>query len=292
MTIDAQHWVWNHSSSKGNVRLVLLAVADKVTDAACVTRMGTTEFLARLNTSRSVVQNAVDKALLSGELKEIEPARGTIAAKYWMPFAANYKRPMLNARGLDSGPVEVQQGPGIEAPTDSQGPGIEAGSNDARGPESGPGGPGIEAPRGPESGPLNQQTTLTKSVSKLESQPEPVIELTIPSFARPLVDAISLAGYDTLGWNIKHTDWLIIHALINKHGTDRLARYAIEQCRRRDIAYGKYFLAGWRSLPAAPEPTTDGTPQLSVVRTPPPKNEDLFDRAMARAQARMRQENQ
>lgn len=260
MTIDAQHWVWNHSTAKGNPRLVLLAVADKVTDLACETRMGTTEFLARLNTSRSVVQKAVDKALLSGELVEVEPARGTLAAKYRLPHAVGYRRPAPGARGPESGPVAPNQGPGIEAPNSQQGPGIEAGSDGARGPESGPEGPGIEAPRGPESGPLNQQTTPTRSEGKPEGAP---LADPIPANCRPLVDALTTAGV-LVRWNLSTTEWLTLEALIQRTGTPALAAFAQKQAAIRDISYARYFLAGWKDLPPLPEPGAV-RPQLRAV---------------------------
>ncbi|MDQ3028993.1 MAG: hypothetical protein M3R09_02965, partial [Actinomycetota bacterium] len=99
MTIDAQQWVWNHSTTTGNPRTVLLAIADKVMTAECTTRMGMTELRARLNTSRSVVQRAVDKAIASGELVEIEPAVGSRPATYQLPFAIGYVRPAPGSRG-------------------------------------------------------------------------------------------------------------------------------------------------------------------------------------------------
>ncbi|MFG2763121.1 hypothetical protein [Streptomyces rubiginosohelvolus] len=268
MTIDAMHWVWNHSQAKGNARLVLLAVADKAPGPDAKARMGTTEFRARLNASRSVVQNAVDKALESGELVIAEAEAGSRAATYQLPFAVGYVRPAPGARGPESGPVAVEQGPGIEAPNSEQGPGIRAGSENARGPESGPGGPGIEAPWGPESGPL-YQTTPTRSGSKQAGEPDPAAGTTIPDFARPLVDTISLAGYDTIRWNLTAPEWLSIHALIKSHGTERLARWAVEQCSQRRISYGRYFLSGWRDLPPAPAPAPDGVTRLPALRPAP-----------------------
>lgn len=269
MTIDAQHWVWNHSRTKGNPRMVLLAVADAVLDLQCETRMGTTEFIKRLNTSRSTVQAAVDKALKSGELVEIEPAVGSRAAKYRLPYAVGYVRPAPGSRGPESGPVAPEQGPENQAPNSEQGPGIRAGSENGRGPDSGPGGPENEAPLGPESGP-HHQTTPTRSEGLPGSELELAASTSIPDFARPLVDTISRAGYDTLRWNLKPNDWLIVHALIKSHGLERLARYAIEQCGQRQISYGKYFLPGWRDLPPAPAPDPEGVHRLPVRPAPTP----------------------
>lgn len=263
------HWVWNRSQTKGNVRLVLLAVADKVVDAQCETRMGTTELRARLNASRSVVQNAVDKALESGELVEIAPSVGSRAATYQLPFAVNYVRPAPGTRGPGSGPVRESEGPGIEAPSSQQGPGIRAGNENARGPESGPGGPGIRAPLGPESGPLHQ-TTPTRSGSQQDGPPAPAAATAIPAFAHPLIGMINRAGYDTLRWNnLDGTEWLIIHALIKAHGAERLARFAIEQCQQRQITYGRYFLSGWKDLAVIQDDTPEGVSRLPALRPVP-----------------------
>lgn len=270
MTLNAMHWVWNHSRNTGNPRLALLAVADKVTDAQCITRMGTTEFRARLgNVSKSVVVRAVDKALESGELLMVEEARGTRPAAYQLPLAVGYVRPAPGASGTDSGPVVPRQGSQIDTPSSDQGSRIETGSDDARGTESGPEGYRIETPSGTESGPLHQ-TTPTRSEGLPGSALELAASTAIPDFARPLVDTISRAGYDTLRWNLKNPDWLVVHALIHSHGMERLARYAIEQCGQRQISYGKYFLPGWRDLPPAPAPDPEGVHRLPVRPAPAP----------------------
>ncbi|MEU6872418.1 hypothetical protein [Streptomyces sp. NPDC046751] len=264
MTIDAMHWVWNHSHAKGNARLVLLAVADKAPGPDCKAKMGTTEFRARLNASRSVVQNAVDKALETGELVVAEPEAGSRATMYQLPFAVGYVRPAPGARGPESGPVTEKQGPGIEAPSSEQGPGIRAGSENVRGPESGPGGPGIEAPWGPESGPLNQ-TTPTRSASKQEREPEPVdLGPEIPTNCRPLVDALTAAGV-LVRWNLSTAEWFIVEALVKRTGVPALAAYAQKQAAAKDISYAKYFLPGWRELPPLPEPGTARPPLRAVA---------------------------
>ncbi|MFE5090630.1 hypothetical protein ACFRCI_09540 [Streptomyces sp. NPDC056638] len=263
MTIDAMHWVWNHSRAKGNVRMVLLAVADKAPGPDARARMGTTEFRARLNASKSVVVNAVDKAIELGELVIDEPAVGSRAATYQLPHAVGYVRPTLNARGPESGPVSDGYRSGIETPNSEQGSGIRTGSETARGPESGPGGSGIETPRGPDSGPLNQ-TTPTRSASKQERElVPPVLGPEIPTNARPLVDAITAAGI-LVRWNLSTSEWFIVDALIKRTGVAALAAYAQKQAAAKDISYAKYFLPGWRELPPLPEPGTE-RPALRAV---------------------------
>ncbi len=104
------HWVWNRSRTKGNVRLVMLAVADKAPGADCATHIGMTELIQRLNASRSTVQVALDKALASGELCELEPARGSRPARYQLPLAVGHSQTKDDARGPNPGPVATGQG--------------------------------------------------------------------------------------------------------------------------------------------------------------------------------------
>ncbi|MGW7247738.1 hypothetical protein [Streptomyces decoyicus] len=299
MTIDAQHWVWNESRSRGNVRLVLLAVADKIQTADCTVRMGTTELRKRLNAGKSVVVPAVDKALASGELKIVEEAIGSRAALYQMPLAVGYVRPMAGSRGPDSGPVAVRQGSGIETPNPEQGSGIRTGSEIARGPESVPGGSGIETPMGPESGPLNQ-TTQTKPV--VESWETATPAERIPDVVRPLVDGMSRSGL-TVRWPFQGPEWFKIHALMKRSGVPALIEYAHRAATgaRTPVVSARYFLAGWQELPPLPAPDDSVTPlarpNLRAVGNgwPVPDrqqqaSDDMFDRAMERAKTRMQED--
>ncbi|MFE7360692.1 hypothetical protein [[Kitasatospora] papulosa] len=262
MSIDAMHWVWNHSRAKGNARLVLLAVADKAPGPDVTAKLGTTEFVARLNAARSSVVKAVDAALASGELVIIEPAVGSRAATYQLPHAVGYVRPTLNARDPDSGPVDNSYRSGNETPNSEQGSGIRTGSETARGPKVGPGGSGNETPMGPDSGPLNQ-TTPTRSESKLAGEPAPVLGPEIPTNCRPLVDTLTAAGI-LVRWNLAPAEWFIVEALIQRTGVAALAAYAQKQAAAKDISYAKYFLPGWRELPPMPEAGTARPPLRAV----------------------------
>lgn len=261
MSIDAQQWVWNESRSRGNTRLVLLAVADKIQTPDCTVRMGTTELRRRLNTSKSVVVTAVDKALESGELVIVEPAVGSRAALYQLPQAVGYSRPSGTPTGPESGPVDEKQGSGSRTPKPEQGSGIRTGSENARGPESGPGGSGIETPRGPESGP-HYQTSSTKHERASE---EPASDSDIPDFARPLVDGCTLAGVD-VRWPFNANEWLQLHSLINKTGVPRLVDYANRAYTRQhgDIDSARYFIRGWRELAPTPNADTPRPPLRAV----------------------------
>lgn len=263
MSIDAMHWVWNHSRAKGNARLVLLAVADKAPGPDVTAKLGTTEFIARLNAARSSVVKAVDAALASGELVITEPAIGSRAATYQLPHAVGYVRPTLNARGPETGPVDNSYRSENETPKPEQGSGNRTGSETARGPEVGPGGSGNETPMGPESGPLNQ-TTPTRSDSKQAGEPAPpVLGPEIPTNCRPLVDMITAAGI-LVRWNLSSAEWFTVEALIKRTGIAALAAYAQKQAAAKDVSYARYFLPGWKELPPMPEAGTARPPLRAV----------------------------
>lgn len=254
------HWVWTHSRAKGNVRLALLAVADKAPGPDCTVRMGTTELRQRLNASKSAVVVVIDKAIELGELEIVEPAIGSRAAAYRLPHAVGYVRPTPGTRGPESGPVTPAQGSGIRTGSTEQGSGNETPNDSLRGPESGPGGSGNRTPMGPESGPL-YQTTPTRSGSKQAGEPAaPDLGPGIPEASRPLVDSITTAGV-VVRWNLSSNEWFTVEALIERSGVAALAAYAQQQAARREITYARYFLPGWRELPplpAAPAPGPGG----------------------------------
>ncbi|MFF7360769.1 hypothetical protein [Streptomyces sp. NPDC008125] len=253
MTIDAMHWVWTCSRAKGNVRLVMLAVADKATGPDCTARMGTSEFVSRVNAARSSVVKAVDSALSSGELMIVDPAVGSRAATYQLPFAVSHVRPAQTARGPETGPVGDSYRSGNETPERKQGSGTRTGTERARGPESGPEGSENETSRGPTSGPLNQ-TTPTRSESKQAGAPAPVDPgPEIPAGARPLVDALTTAGV-LVRWNLSASEWSLVEALTERTGVPALAAFAQRQASAREISFAKYFLPGWRELPPLPAP--------------------------------------
>lgn len=275
MSLDAMHWVWNHSQSKGNARMAILAIADKAPGSDCVARMGMTEFRQRLNAARSTVINAIDAALKTGELKIVEEARGSRAALYQLPLAVGYIRPTAGSRGPESGPLGDGYRSEIETPSAEQGSGIETPKEMARGPESGPGGSENETPRGPESGPLNQTTS-----NKQESKPAGASG--IPDFARPLVDQLTAAGV-VVRWNLSTTEWFELDSLIRKSGISALVDYARKEASRRDIQYARYFLrGGWRELAPLPAPGTERPSHLRAVSGGyepwrNPTNQDEYD---------------
>lgn len=264
------HWVWNRSRTKGNARLVVLAVADKAVGPDCTARIGTTEFTKRLNCSRSTAIDAVDKAIAQGELRIVTPAAGSRAATYQVPGAVGYDRDTEPATGPETRPQRGADRSGNPTASSDEGsenrtPNPEGGSEfpttgqKSSGPESGPGGSEFPTTCGPESGPLNHPTYE----GKLASKPDPARELITDGHRRDLVDQMTTAGV-LVRWNLSAADWQRVDALIARSGATALAAYAARIAARRDVTYATYFVPGWHELPPLPAAGT-GRPQLRAV---------------------------
>ncbi|MFD7121930.1 hypothetical protein ACFWAA_33555 [Streptomyces sp. NPDC059922] len=231
----------------------MIAITDAITGPDAEIHMGTAEMMQRLNAGRSTARAAVDAALKSGELVEVEPARGSRATLYRVPGAVGYKR----ATGPKSGPIAPEsQGP-KSGPLPATGP--ESGPS--TGPESGPAeetpntlfGAEIRPPMGPDSGPHH---------SPIDGVSEGVRErgrevAVIPEFARPLVDQITAAKIYP-AWTLAPAEWFIVDSLIKRSGADMLAAAAVQadQRARGGVNHARYFLRTWQALPPAPAPGT------------------------------------
>ncbi|MCX5395590.1 helix-turn-helix domain-containing protein [Streptomyces sp. NBC_00102] len=89
MSSEAREWVWEHSSSRGAARLVLLSIADRVADEQCISYASLSSLARRTRASVSTVREAVERLLVAGELEQLDdlvgPQRSTV---YRIPLAA------------------------------------------------------------------------------------------------------------------------------------------------------------------------------------------------------------
>lgn len=89
MSSEAREWVWEHSSSRGTARLVLLSIADRVADEQCVSWASLSSLAKRTCASVSTVREAIDRLVDGGELEQLDdlagPQRSTV---YRLPLAA------------------------------------------------------------------------------------------------------------------------------------------------------------------------------------------------------------
>lgn len=149
----------------------------------------------------------------------------------------------------------------------------------------------------PESGtptpPLPSVTT--PSASKQESQPPAPLDYGIPDAARPLVDGLTANGV-VVRWPFKGNQWFPVLAMIAKSGVPAMVDHAIKAASRARVESANYFLKGWGELPPIPAlGTALALPAPNVIPIAKPRHQqetdDWYERAMARAQARMQQES-
>jgi hypothetical protein len=110
MSSEAREWVWEHSSSRGAARLVLLSIADRVADEQCISWASLSSLAKRTRASVSTVREAVERLLLAGELQQLDdlvgPQRSTV---YRMPLAAEVVAQAQREQQEDSDTAAVDE---------------------------------------------------------------------------------------------------------------------------------------------------------------------------------------
>ncbi|MER5350638.1 hypothetical protein ABT093_09935 [Kitasatospora sp. NPDC002551] len=116
----------------------------------------------------------------------------------------------------------------------------------------------------------------------------------VPDFARDLVDQMTAAGM-VVGWRLGDTEWFAVHGHIKRCGTAALVEFARRRWNPDDPPQtARYLTRIWSDLPDMPQPEA-GLPALRSVTGAPAvsrqqqQTDDMFTRAMARAQERMQQ---
>jgi hypothetical protein len=108
MSSEAREWVWEHSSSRGAARLVLLSIADRVADDQCVSWASLSSLAQRTNASVSTVREAIERLRLAGELEQLDdlvgPQRSTV---YRLPLAAEAVAQVLREQREEEGDTTV-----------------------------------------------------------------------------------------------------------------------------------------------------------------------------------------
>ncbi|MEV8293217.1 helix-turn-helix domain-containing protein [Streptomyces rochei] len=108
MSSEAREWVWEHSSSRGAARLVLLSIADRVADDQCVSWASLSSLAQRTNASVSTVREAIERLRLAGELEQLDdlvgPQRSTV---YRLPLAAEAVAQVLRKQWEEEGDTTV-----------------------------------------------------------------------------------------------------------------------------------------------------------------------------------------
>ncbi|AVH55622.1 MULTISPECIES: helix-turn-helix domain-containing protein [Streptomyces] len=102
MSRDTREWAWKCSTSRGNARLVLLSIADRIPDEQCVAWASLTSLMKRTNASRNAVRGAITALAEAGELEVLDdldgPQHSTV---YRLPRAAAWLAKVAAARKVD-----------------------------------------------------------------------------------------------------------------------------------------------------------------------------------------------
>ncbi|MFD9187208.1 helix-turn-helix domain-containing protein [Streptomyces phaeochromogenes] len=102
MSRDTREWAWAYSASRGNARLVLLSIADRIPDEQCVAWASLTSLMKRTNASRNAVRGALVALADCGELEVLDdldgPQHSTV---YRLPRAAAWLAKVAAAREVD-----------------------------------------------------------------------------------------------------------------------------------------------------------------------------------------------
>jgi len=291
VTLDAMDWVWKHSQSRGNPRIALLAVADRVRTPACEVRVSYSDFMRALNvSSRTVVRDAIRAAEDLGELETVEAGKGTRKALYRLPKAVGYLR-----SGTESGPLEVKPpaasgpNPVPQAPVAPPASGTESGPQGtdldrASGTDSDPVQSGIWTTSGTDSDPLYQPSS-TRGGS---NERTPAVGPRIPDFATELYRQLNNAGM-AVTWQLSDTEWFKIHAHIKRCGIEFIVAFTRDRWNRNDPPQtARYLTRIWDQMPDPPQPAEPGLPALRAANGPTgpltanQRKRSFFDDAAAR----------
>ncbi|MFD9817429.1 helix-turn-helix domain-containing protein [Streptomyces violascens] len=171
MSRDTREWAWEHSVSRGNARLVLLSIADRVPDEQCVAWASITSLMKRTNASRNAVRSALTALADSGELKVLGNLEGPQhSSVYRLPRAAAWLAKVTAARQADPDAY-------VEPPTKSD-PVPELDEERLRK-------HGIWPKTGSESGPRRQNLTGSESDPSRQNLTPPRVGIRPPTGSEP-----------------------------------------------------------------------------------------------------------
>ncbi|NUH35301.1 hypothetical protein HUF15_00705 [Streptomyces samsunensis] len=103
-----------------------------------------------------------------------------------------------------------------------------------------------------------------------------------------------------VGWRLSEVEWFAVHAHIKRASTDAMVTFARDRWNPADPPKtARYLTRIWSDMPDLPDgmPDQPATPAVLGSDVVPFRDrqqqasDDMFDRAMARAQARMQQES-
>ncbi|CCK32101.1 DNA-binding protein [Streptomyces davaonensis JCM 4913] len=266
MSRDTREWAWEYSASRGNARLVLLSIADRIPDEQCVAWASLTSLMKRTNASRNAVRGALAALAESGELEVLDdldgPQHSTV---FRLPRAAAWLAKVAAAREDDP---ETYVGPPDESDPVPE-LDIERLRKHGIWPKTGSeSDPRRQNPTGSDPDPHRQNPTpprvrsrpLPGSDSDPQNRSEPKVNRRYSSSAADLTSA---------------TDWQVDDASLSwaqqQGHLDRLG----EQGMQAADAKWRHYRAAWSPRPAAAW-AADWQSWITREHTPTPQRPNLY----------------
>lgn len=292
MSIKVTNWVWARSESRNGARLVMLALADRADDKG-LAWPSIDDLMDRTKLSRRAVQKGIAALVEDGELM-VENGGGRhrsnryrIIPKPCTSDAVTPEEQRTSDAVSDSETAHFEQ----ETASDLRETAHSATRNSVQSaPE-----PPVEPSREPSGNHHNNRPARQDRRSAARG----VEEARLPEDITRLQDAMSGAGIN-LPWKFLGDDMIRVINDIKRLGIPLMVEQALkaEQGANPPPFSSRWFYDGWHAMrtPVDLGSTSDGSNVVALRNSlagsrQQQETNDLFDRAMTRAKARMEQES-
>lgn len=288
MSIKVTNWVWARSESRNGARLVMLALADRADDNGfCWPSID--DLAERTRLSPRSVQKGIATLVKDGEL-DVENGGGRHRSNRYRIIP----KPCTSDGVTDQEPrtsdgVSPEETPNFEAETPNSA--TETPHFAPRNPVQSAPEPSVEPSREPSGNQL-QQGAVSERLPAVRNDEAG----SYPEWLTELMDAMSLAGIN-LPWKFIGDDMIRIHNDIKRLGIPLMVSDAVDAktSASKPPFVSRFFYPRWHAIRTPAQPVTGDNVIALRSNTPASRQQqqtdDLFDRAMARAQARMQQES-
>lgn len=281
MSIKVTNWVWARSESRNGARLVMLALADRADDNGFC--WPSIEDLAeRTRLSPRAVQKGIATLVKDGELKVENGGGRHRSNRYQIIPKPCISDGVTGEEPRTSDGVSTEETPNFAPET----PNFEAETPNSatRNPVQSSPEPSVE----PSEEPSENQLLLDAPDDRLPAARDE--QQHYPEELTQLMDAMSLAGIN-LPWKFVGDDMIRVLNDIRRLGIPLMVGDAVDakQGSDRPVFSSRFFYDRWHAIRTPAQPPAGGNVvalRNSALSRQQQASDDLFDRAMARAQAR------
>ncbi|MCX5584236.1 helix-turn-helix domain-containing protein [Streptomyces erythrochromogenes] len=287
MSIKVTNWVWARSQSRNGARLVMLALADRADDDGfCWPSID--DLAQRTRLSPRAVQKGIATLVTDGELKVENGGGRHRSNRYQIVPKPCTSDGVTHQEPRTSDGVSVTETPHFEAETPNSA--TETPHFAPRNPVQSAPEPSVEPSRKPSENLLQDGREPTPPTVAADTGPRH------PTWLEELMDEMSLAGIN-LPWKFLGDDMIRIHNDIKRLGIPLMVADAVDAkaSANKPPFSSRFFYPRWHAIRTPAQPVTGGNVVALRGSVPAGRQQQetdaQFDRAMARAQARMQQES-